>query len=297
MKKCYYLLAIIALAVLTANCNGGGTGSRETGNENGSSSNINFEKTDLHKYEINGWASELKLLCYAAFGEYGSVIQSDLLRGGIEVYEFNKSGYKTVISKFEYPDEIMEKEIFSYIENKLDSVWKYSESELYSLSTYGWEGDKMISAKTVIGRHKITSTIGYEGDLKKSQISYWGNDLLENYVITKHDGELALEEEHYDKSGKITNKVTKEWHNGKLAKYVSNNSNKDSYSIEYNEKNLPIKSIGCSAIMGEIFPTYKTDTYYYEYEYDDKDSWIKVYIYEGNDKTPLKIIEREIKYI
>ena len=274
MKKCYYLLAIIALVVLTANCNGGGTGSSETGNENGSSSNINFEKTDLHKYEINGWASELKLLCYAAFGKYGSVIQSDLLRGGIEVYEFNKSGYKTVISKFEYPDEIMEKEIFSYIDNKLDSVWKYSESELYSLSTYGWEGDKMISAKTVIGRHKITATIGYEGDLKKSQISYWGNELLENYVITKHDGELALEEEHYDKSGKITNKVTREWHNGKLAKYVSN---KDSYSIEYNEKNLPIKSIGCSAIMGEITPTYKNDTYYYEYEYDDKDSWIKVY--------------------
>lgn len=293
MKKCYYLLAIIALAALTANCNGGGTGSSETSNGNGTSS-INFEKTDLHKYEINGWASELKLLGYAAFGKYGSVIQSDLLRGGITVYEFNKSGYNTVISRFEYPDEIMEKEIFSYIENKLDSVWKYSESKLYSLTTYGWEGDKMISANTVIGRHKFTTTIGYEGDLKKSQISYWGNDLLENYVITKHDGELALEEEHYDKSGKITNKVTREWHNGKLAKYVSN---KDSYSIEYNEKNLPIKSIGCSAIMGEITPTYKNDTYYYEYEYDDKDSWIKVYIYEGNDKTPLRIIEREIKYI
>lgn len=293
MKKCYYLLAIIALAALTANCNGGGTGSSETTNGNGTSS-INFEKTDLHKYEINGWASELKLLGYAAFGKYGSVIQSDLLRGGITVYEFNKSGYNTVISRFEYPDEIMEKEIFSYIENKLDSVWKYSESKLYSLTTYGWEGDKMISANTVIGRHKFTTTIGYEGDLKKSQISYWGNDLLENYVITKHDGELALEEEHYDKSGKITNKVTREWHNGKLAKYVSN---KDSYFIEYNEKNLPIKSIGCSAIMGEITPTYKNDTYYYEYEYDDKDSWIKVYIYEGNDKTPLRIIEREIKYI
>jgi hypothetical protein len=293
MKKCYYLLAIIALAALTANCNGGGTGSSETSNGNGTSS-INFEKTDLHKYEINGWASELKLLGYAAFGKYGSVIQSDLLRGGITVYEFNKSGYNTVISKFEYPDEIMEKEIFSYIENKLDSVWKYSESKLYSLTTYGWEGDKMISANTVIGRHKFTTTIGYEGNLKKSQISYWGNDLLENYVITKHDGELALEEEHYDKSGKITNKVTREWHNGKLAKYVSN---KDSYSIEYNEKNLPIKSIGCSAIMGEITPTYKNDTYYYEYEYDDKDSWIKVYIYEGKDKTPLRIIEREIKYI
>lgn len=293
MKKCYYLLAIIALAALTANCNGGGTGSSETSNGNGTSS-INFEKTDLHKYEINGWASELKLLGYAAFGKYGSVIQSDLLRGGIEVFEFNKSGYKTVHSKFEYPDEIMEKEIFSYIENKLDSVWKYSESELYSLTTYGWEGDKMISANTVIGRHKFTTTIGYEGNLKKSQISYWGNDLLENYVITKHDGELALEEEHYDKSGKITNKVTREWHNGKLAKYVSN---KDSYSIEYNEKNLPIKSIGCSAIMGEITPTYNNNTYYYEYEYDDKDSWIKVYIYEGNDKTPLRIIEREIKYI
>ena len=293
MKKCHYLLAIIALAALTANCNGGGTGSSETSNGNGTSS-INFEKTDLHKYEINGWASELKLLGYAAFGKYGSVIQSDLLRGGIEVFEFNKSGYKTVHSKFEYPDEIMEKEIYSYIENKLDSVWKYSESKLYSLTTYGWEGDKMISANTVIGRHKFTSTIGYEGDLKKSQISYWGNDLLENYVITKHDGELALEEEHYDKSGKITNKVTREWHNGKLAKYVSN---KDSYSIEYNEKNLPIKSIGCSAIMGEITPTYTNNTYYYEYEYDDKDSWIKVYIYEGNDKTPIRIIEREIKYI
>ena len=293
MKKCYYLLAIIALAALTANCNGGGTGSSETSNGNGTSS-INFEKTDLHKYEINGWASELKLLGYAAFGKYGSVIQSDLLRGGITVYEFNKSGYNTVFSRFEYPDEIMEKKIFLYNENKLDSVWKYSESKLYSLTTYGWEGDKMISANTVIGRHKFTTTIGYEGDLKKSQISYWGNDLLENYVITKHDGELALEEEHYDKSGKITNKVTREWHNGKLAKYVSN---KDSYSIEYNEKNLPIKSIGCSAIMGEITPTYKNDTYYYEYEYDDKDSWIKVYIYEGNDKTPLRIIEREIKYI
>lgn len=293
MKKCHYLLAIIALAALTANCNGGSTGSSETSNGNGTSS-INFEKTDLHKYEINGWASELKLLGYAAFGKYGSVIQSDLLRGGIEVFEFNKSGYKTVHSKFEYPDEIMEKEIFSYIENKLDSVWKYSESKLYSLTTYGWEGDKMISANTVIGRHKFTTTIGYEGNLKKSQISYWGNDLLENYVITKHDGELALEEEHYDKSGKITNKVTKEWHNGKLAKYVSN---KESYSIEYNEKNLPIKSIGCSAIMGEITPTYNNNTYYYEYEYDDKDSWIKVYIYEGNDKTPLRIIEREIKYI
>ena len=35
MKKCYYLLAIIALAALTANCNGGGTGSSETSNGNG----------------------------------------------------------------------------------------------------------------------------------------------------------------------------------------------------------------------------------------------------------------------
>lgn len=294
MRKEIFQFAIIILAVLTVNCGGGNNRNGETNSDNGKIGVLDFNKTDLHKYEINGWASELKLLGYAAFGKYGSVIQGDLLRGGITVYEFNKSGYETVISKFEYPDEIMEKEIFSYIENKLDSVWKYSESKLYSLSTYGWEGDKMISANTVIGRHKITTTIGYEGDLKKSQISYWGNDLLENYVITKHDGELALEEEHYDKSGKITNKVTREWHNGKLAKYVSN---KDSYSIEYNEKNLPIKSIGCSAIMGEITPTYKNDTYYYEYEYDDKDSWIKVYIYEGNDKTPLKIIEREIKYI
>ena len=68
-----------------------------------------------------------------------------------------------------------------------------------------------------------------------------------------------------------------------------------SYSISYNENGYTKKTENCYILSNTIHPN-NEGTYYYEYEFDDKDNWIKCIIFKGDSKKPYLLIEREIYY-
>ena len=108
----------------------------------------------------------------------------------------------------------------------------------------------------------------------------------------EYNGNTLVKSVEYDKNGKPTGEYT-EYENEMIKKIV----NKDfTTSFTFNNKGL------CTSIVnGQLFNTNtyygaKGESYTYDYEYDDKDNWIKKIERKKDSQKATRIFVREIEY-
>lgn len=253
--------------------------------------------TDWDNYQLKGNVELVKLSVYDADSKFGEIVKGDLDYFGICTIEFNESGYITSISEYDESGDLFSKNIYSYKNDKLDNIIKYDfNGDLSNKTIYNWDADKLQSMIRYDedGEETNKGVYEYENNNLKSYSWYIKGDLETKEIMIKKKGDYVLESVSYDKDGKEIGKYIYEWKNKKIvrSKFISDEEN--SYSI-LNEEGLPIESQNCYVQLNTIYTSVK-GIYYYKYEFDDKDNWIKCVIYKGETKEPYKLIEREIRY-
>lgn len=259
----------------------------------------NYKKTDLDNYQLKGNVSSVKMLTYYADSKFGEIIKGELLYDGVSVVDFNKSGYITSISSYIKNGNLYSKSKYSYREDKLDTVIVYdSNGDLMNKMFFIWDDDKLLSNLNYDseGKETFKNIYEYENGYVKTVLFYDEDELVDKQIITKRDGENVLESFSYDKTGKEKGKHINEWDNNIQVKieYIASNDD-SSYSI-FLENGLTVKSENCYVLMNSIDMSMK-EIYFYDYEFDNKDNWIKCIVFKGNGKIPYRVIEREITYI
>lgn len=257
--------------------------------------------TDLEKCELKGDVSSVKVSFYEADSKFGEIIKGDYcdyytFGGQVKTIEFNESGYITFLSKFRKNGKLEDKEVYSYKNGQVDEINIYdSNGDLWRKEVQEWDKNKLLSQTifTKDGKEDYKFIYEYENNLIKSHSTYLNGELYSKTIVTKHNGKNISEAIRYDKDGKKEDTETFTWENNQCVKYTSNSM---SYSREFNKSVLAIKSENCYYIMGAIRLSDNENVFYYEYEYDNKDNWIKCIIYEGEVKQPHFIVERKITY-
>lgn len=256
--------------------------------------------TDLDVNQLNGNVASVKISTYEADSKFGEIVKGDLEYNGVSIIEFNESGYITSTSVFESNGELYSKSKYFYKEEKLDYVVGYNaEGDLEFKTVHNWDNNELLSVihYDKDGKEICRDTYEYENEKQKSYSFYYEDELETKGIVTKYHGKICLESIEYDKNGKEKGKKINEWKNGKIVKteYISyKESSCSSYSISYNENGYTKKSENCYILSNTIH--LNDGTYYYEYEFDDKDNWIKCIIFKGDSKKPYLLIEREIYY-
>lgn len=110
--------------------------------------------------------------------------------------------------------------------------------------------------------------------------------------MNEYNGNTLVKSVEYDKNGKPTGEYT-EFENEKMKKIVTKDF---TISLTFNNKGL------CTSIVnGQLFNTNsyywaKGESYTYDYEYDDKDNWIKKIERKKDSQKATRIFVREIEY-
>lgn len=258
----------------------------------------NNTTTDWDNYQLKGNVEFVKLSFYDADSKFGEIVKGDLDYLGITTIEFNESGYITSTSEYYEDGDLYSKDIYSYKNDKLDNVIKYdSKGDLSYKTIYNWDADNLQSVihYNEDGEETFKSISEYENGNLKSYSYYRNGELVSKEIITKNNGDYVLESVSYDKDGKEIGTIINEWKNKQIVKRRFISDEENSYSIFHNEKGLAIKSENCYVTQNAIY-TSEEGIYYYEYEFDDNDNWIKCIVYKGKIKEPYKLIEREIRY-
>ncbi|MBR5802753.1 MAG: hypothetical protein IKY31_00185 [Bacteroidaceae bacterium] len=258
------------------------------------------QKTDLDENQLKGNVAFVKYSTYEADSKFGEIVKGDLDFWGVSTIEFNEAGYITSTSVFDEDGELYSKENYSYKNGKLDNIIRYnSEGKLDSKTVYKWKDDKQLSSFITYDKDgkEIQKFIReYEGENLKSSSYYYRDELKTKDIITKIDGMYILESVTYDKDGKEKGKLINEFISKKLIKSEYISDKESSYSVRYNEDGCAVKSENCYVEKPGILNTNEKGIYYYEYEFDNKNNWIKCVVLKGEDKQPFKVIEREITY-
>lgn len=276
------LLLVLSIGLFLASCGGGGT------------------KND--PWGLNCPVKSIKVTTYNAKSKFGEVVKDKIAIGNNYIATFNASGDAETISYFDNEGELLSM-----------SKYKYnSDGRLMELSSYDQEGDL-----------DYQHIYEYEGERVIKYVSkYYWDDTTDIYEVTNEwngeylisvkstrNGELQSVAKYskWDKSGaewieydgngdeKGRGEIVYD-ENGYIKKYNTQTSNVE---IERNDKNLPVYIKGARPDSGTGFilsEEYKENTFYIEYEYDERGNWIKQTIYEGEIKMPKTISEREITY-
>lgn len=279
MKK--YLLFIFILNILITSCN------QEYRKNN-----------DLYDYQLKGNIASIKVSVYEADSKFGEIIKKELVYGRTTITDFNESGYITSISEYDEEGSLCHNKVYSYINNKIDYITTHNLISNYvTKAVYNWDNNDLISyiEYDENGKEDFKRVYDYDGKRNKSTSFYSRGELTQKRIITKHDGDFISEEIIYDKNGKKNRILKYEWKDKQIVKHEII-SDKNTRFVLY-ENGLYIMSKDCHY---EMYPHKMLwDDYgifYYEYEYDNKKNWTKCVMYEGEEKEPRHIVEREITY-
>ena len=279
MKK--FLLVLGLLGTLVSSC---------------SNNNDVLRSKDLDDHQLKGNVESVKVATYEAINSFGNIVKGKIksrLYRSVEVTEFNDSGFITSTSSYTKNGELDGKRIYSYKNNQIDNIISYdSDGDLVLKTIYEWDNDLLLSTITYDNKGREGSKIIYEYDGNKSKsTSVYINKILRfKNVVLKYDGELPSESVSYDGEGKETNRTTLEYKNGKLAFH---STYKGTYAV--NKDGLTTKSVDCYNVLSDYSEDVK-GIFFYEYEFDKNDNWIKCTIYRGEIKQPCQIVERVITY-
>lgn len=279
MKK--FLLVLGLLGIFVSSCN---------------NNNDVLRSKDLDDNQLKGNVESVKVATYEAINSFGNIVKGKIksrLYRSVEVTEFNESGFITSTSSYTKNGELDGKSIYSYKNNKIDNTVSYgSDGDLILKAIYEWDNDLLLSTTIYDskGREGSKTVYEYDGNKKKSTAIYMNGMLRYKNEVIKYEDDLPLESVSYDKNGKETNRTMLEYKNGKLALH---STYKGSYAV--NEDGLTTKSVDCYNVLNDYSEDVK-GIFFYEYEFDKNDNWIKCTIYKGEIKQPYQIVERVITY-
>jgi len=279
MKK--FLLVLGLLGTLVSSCN---------------SNNDVLKSKDLDDHQLKGNVESVKVATYEAINSFGNIVKGKIksrLYRSVEVTEFNESGFITSTSSYTKNGELDGKRIYSYKNNQIDNIISYGSAGNLVLKTiYEWDNDLLLKATIYDskGREASKTIHEYDGNKRKSTSTYINGKLRHKNIATKYEGELPTESVSYNGEGKETNRTTLEYKNGKLAFH---STYKGTYAVD--EDGLTTKSVDCYSVLNDYNEDVK-GIFFYEYEFDKNDNWIKCTIYKGEIKQPYQIVERVITY-
>ena len=251
---------------------------------------------DLDNYQLKGNVKSVKVATYEALENFGKIVKGKLKIGPyetIDITEFDELGNITTITSYDKYGDFDSKRIYTYKNNKIDYTTSYgAKGNLVLKDVYNWNNDLLISSTIYDskGREGSKTIYEYDGNKKKSTAIYMNGMLRYKNEVIKYEGDLPLESVSYDKNGKETNRTMLEYKNGKLALHSTYNG---TYAV--NEDGLTTKSVDCYNVLNDYSENVK-GIFFYEYEFDKNDNWIKCTIYKGEIKQPYQIVERVITY-
>ena len=171
----------------------------------------------------------------------------------------------------------------TFVKNSDHSIW------VYSVAFYA-DNNKIDSSQTFESNKELSQTIyySYNRNITIEQV-YENHELIEQIesiysesgqlksVVQKMDDLLRSRVNRFNKRSQIVS-----------SQYYSNDS-KDTLTttFDYNDSSEIIYSV--ETTPGEV--SISTD---FKYEYDDKNNWVTMYIYKGNQLQ--KVLKREIQY-
>ncbi|MGS2727893.1 hypothetical protein ACU8DI_14885 [Psychroserpens sp. BH13MA-6] len=227
-------------------------------------------KTDIENFNLKGDVWKIQETTYDASEKFGNYVTEDKEYSGHSYLEFNEQGnlveYRSLDKRgktnwnqdFKYNDKNIRTEITTLEDGKVDR--------------------KEINS---INNDKITKVEVYDGDGEKTNIynyEYSGHNISNGYV--------------QNDKGKTTLIFKNVWNKGQLVKQEVKDSLGDLDYLDQYERN---------DFNDVILYTYSNpkdsikNTYKYDYEYDEKNNWIKKYDFDKNGKID-NIIIRNIVY-
>jgi len=256
------------------------------------------QQNDLTWQEASGDVKSIRTTGYEATEKFGEISEGDVLydQDVNNLIEFNKDGYITEISNFNHSGDLSQKSVYVYD----------GDGKVTKINKYDGDGDEIgRTVYTYNNNKKVTKIVDYDksGKINYTQKNEWDGDKVTksqfineysegNYSMNEYNGNTLVKSVVYDKNGKPTGEYT-EFENEKMKKIVTKDF---TISLTFNNKGL------CTSIVnGQLFNTNsyywaKGESYTYDYEYDDKDNWIKKIERKKDSQKATRIFVREIEY-
>ena len=256
------------------------------------------QQNDLTWQEASGDVKSIRTTGYEATEKFGEISEGNVLydQDVNNLIEFNKDGYITEISNFNHSGDLSQKSVYVYD----------GDGKVTKINKYDGDGDEIgRTVYTYNNNKKVTKIVDYDksGKINYTQKNEWEGDKVTktqfinkysegNYSMNEYNGNTLVKSVVYDKNGKPTGEYT-EFENEKMKKIVTKDF---TISLTFNNKGL------CTSIVnGQLFNTNsyywaKGESYTYDYEYDDKDNWIKKIERKKDSQKATRIFVREIEY-
>ena len=256
------------------------------------------QQNDLTWQEASGDVKSIRTTGYEATEKFGEISEGDVLYDHDinNLIEFNKDGYITEISNFNHSGDLSQKSVYVYDgDGKVTKINKYDgDGNEIGRTVYTYNNNKKVTKIVDYDKSgKINYTQKNEWDGDKVTKSQFINEYSEgSYSMNEYNGNTLVKSVVYDKNGKPTGEYT-EFENEKMKKIVTKDF---TISLAFNNKGL------CTSIVnGQLFNTNsyywaKGESYTYDYEYDDKNNWIKKIERKKNSQKATRIFVREIEY-
>lgn len=211
--------------------------------------------------------------------------------------EFNKDGYFTEISYFNHNGDLSQKIVYVYDgDGKVTKINRYDgDGDEMGRTVFTYNNNKKVTKIVYYDESgKIHYTRKYEWEGDKVTKTQYIDEFSEINFRYEYNGNTIVQKPAAYVNGKPTGEYT-EYENEMIKKIV----NKDfTTSLTFNSKGL------CTSIVnGQLLDTYtystepvKGESYTYDYEYDDKDNWIKKIERKKGSQKATRIFVREIEY-
>ena len=256
----------------------------------------NSNTTSLDELNLKGRVLSVKAISYEAESKFGEIVKGDIDFSGNSLFSFNEAGMIIDKSFYDWDGDLDRKEISVYDEKgRISEVNEYDEDgDLYAKTVFEFVDDIIVSQIRYDVDGEVEFHIKYENDGRNiirgeyivseyNKGDYWENKL---------NGSKLVESISYDNKGGKGSTSTYNT-NTKLVKVEL-----PDYSIEvsYNETGDVDKTLNARFTEHSFSIHEEGSVYYYEYEYDSNNNWVKRITYKGEHKKPELITERIIKY-
>lgn len=259
----------------------------------------NSWKYHYETYGLDRPVKSIKMNIYEATSKFGDVMKGDL--EGVSQVTFNEVGNIETIKRYDGDGDLDGVIKYKYNANNMAiEMSQYdSDGDITIKQTYEYDGDYICSWSTSNRLYNDTpsintTTIQRDGEKIIETTSTYNGEHSGSCKYTRYD-KKRHEWTVYDKDGNETGQCYEEFDkNGNITKMCTDGVVRE---VEW-KGNIPVKLKNAEPFGCTIFWSSNNDESIMlaEYEFDEKGNWITQTIFEGEDKKPIRIIERTINY-
>lgn len=254
------------------------------------------------EYGLNCPVKSIQVFAYEAESKFGEVAKGDLEWDGHYLAVFNSAGNIDALSMFDDDGDLQGVQKYTYDSTGLlTSVSHYNEDGELKFQSNNEYIDGYISKNTSTNYWLETPTVSVSeynrnGKWMIEETFFKDGEYQGKAKFIQHDTEGA-KWIAYDKDGEIDSLSSGFEEYNKAGLVVKYGNDDFIGSVEYNKNNLPIYLNRAALYHNQIvFTRSEEDIYYIDYEYDERENWIKQVVYKGETKKPINVYERIITY-